>query len=495
MSTQLKATLKEIVFNKGECRELKTRGISRKTCEFFNYQVGLKEWSDVKEYIHIANWLNHKGEVVGQKMRDQEKDFWVKGKLNEFYGQWLWKTGKFLVITEGELDALSYAEVTERKYPVVSIPHGSGGAKDVIKKHLKWLEENFEKIVLAFDQDDAGKLAVEECAPLFSFGKCLVAQLTEKDINDLLLKGKRDEIVGIPFRAKEYRPSQILVGEALLEEALKPVEYGISLPWDALTKATYGWRLHEIWSLGTGTGMGKTEFLKELAYHLCYVEKKKVGVLFLEEPPSLTTIQMVGKHLGKRLHKPDTPRDESEIRKAFNDVFGENLVIFDHKGDSEFEVVKDTIHYMVRGLECQYILLDHITALAEGKGEQNINGYIHEIVTTLDKMTEAMPFSIAAVSHIRKSQGVPAEEGGRVRMDDFYGSGAIKQRSNFVFALEGNQQSEVEEERHIRQLRILKDRFTGESAGTIIPLRYDQLTGRFLEDSPGVAMPVAAYGF
>lgn len=51
------------VFLSGEYRDLKGRGISAKTCEFFDYEVG----EDDSSRVHIANYYSGT-ELVGQKI-------------------------------------------------------------------------------------------------------------------------------------------------------------------------------------------------------------------------------------------------------------------------------------------------------------------------------------------------------------------------------------------------------------------------------------------
>jgi twinkle protein len=55
-----------------------------------------------------------------------------------------------------------------------------------------------------------------------------------------------------------------------------------------------------------------------------------------------------------------------------------------------------------------------------------------------------------------------------------------------MFGLERNQQEENEKLRHVSLLRILKDRYTGQGTGTVIPLGYDTDTGRLkqLDSNP-----------
>ena len=63
--------------------------------------------------VQIANYCNSVGQVVAQKIRTKDKKFYWLGDKSKagLYGQHLWgEGGKRLVITEGELDALSVSQ-------------------------------------------------------------------------------------------------------------------------------------------------------------------------------------------------------------------------------------------------------------------------------------------------------------------------------------------------------------------------------------------------
>jgi 5S rRNA maturation endonuclease (ribonuclease M5) len=121
------------------------------------------------------------------------KDFLFLGDIKEagLYGQHLWRNGgRKVVITEGEIDALSVSQAQDNKWPVVSVPNGARGAKKAIQRELRWLEE-FEEVVLMFDEDEEGRAAAQECAGLFRPGKCKLARLPMKDANELLKPARR----------------------------------------------------------------------------------------------------------------------------------------------------------------------------------------------------------------------------------------------------------------------------------------------------------------
>ena len=146
----------------GIVEALPSRKIDSDTCKKFNYQTA--EYKG--EPVHIANFYDRNYNRVAQKLRFKDKRFIWLGDTDKItlFGQNLWRDGgKMVVITEGEIDALTVSKVQNNKFPVVSVPSGASSAKKYIKKELEWLSK-FENIVLMFDEDEAGKSATIECA-------------------------------------------------------------------------------------------------------------------------------------------------------------------------------------------------------------------------------------------------------------------------------------------------------------------------------------------
>ena len=134
----------------GEFQALAKRGISEETCKKWGYRVG--DFKGGK--VQIADYRGPDGgAVVAQKVRFPNKDFTALGDLKAagLYGQHLWRDkGKRVVVTEGEIDALTVSQLQDNKWPVVSIPNGAPAAKKMLSKALQWLL-GFEEVVLFFE--------------------------------------------------------------------------------------------------------------------------------------------------------------------------------------------------------------------------------------------------------------------------------------------------------------------------------------------------------
>lgn len=468
-------------FLKGKAVVVEARCLSQETCRRYKYHTATYKGQEV----HVATYRDLEDNPVFQKIRFvNDKKFIIIGKFKPLlYGMHLFKgNNKKLIITEGEIDCLSVSQVING-YPVVSIPNGVSGAKEAIKQNLEWIER-FEEVVFCFDMDKVGQEAVKECAALLSIGKAKIMSLPLKDPNEMLKAGRIDELYKATWNAVEYRPDGIVTGEDLKKAVEKKIEYGLSYPWQTLTNLTYGIRTSEMIVFGAGTGMGKTEFFKEIEAHLLFTHKQNIGIIHLEEQTKNTVLGLMSKYSSIKFHVPTAEYTEEQFNEALEAVTKDDKVyVYEGFGTTDFDTIKNQIRYMVAGKDCRYIFLDHITALADGiEDGDNVNQYMRKVASELANLTRELDFTLFTISHLRKSNGnKPHEEGGRVHLDDLHGAAAIKQWASYVVGLERNQQAEDEEERHTTTLRILKDRYVGIAAGHTIPIKYDKETGRLKE--------------
>ena len=455
----------------GEFKSLPKRGLTEDTCRKFGYQVG-RDKNDT--LVQIAPYYDEAGVMVAQKIRYANKEFKFIGepKRAVLFGSNLWNNGKKLVVTEGEIDAMSVSQAQNNKWPVVSIPNGAQGAKKSLTKYLDYLN-GFEEVILMFDMDEPGRKASAECAGLFAPGKCKIASLPLKDANECLQAGREQDIIQAIWNAKPYRPDGLVSVADLMDELTKPIEIGY--PWwlQPLTDLTFGRRKGEIYGVGAGTGVGKTDFLtQQIAYDIATLGMK-VGAIFLEQKPTETAKRIAGKIKGRRFHVPNSGWSKEELVDAVQSLNGK-LVMYDSFGETEWDVIKDHIRFMVVAEGIELIYLDHLTAMADTADEK---GSLEQIMKEMAGLANELGIIITFVSHLTTPEGKPHEEGGRVTIRHFKGSRAIGFWSYFMFGLERDQQHDDPRLRQVTTFRILKDRYTGQATGETIYLGYDGDTG------------------
>lgn len=465
-------------FVTGVCQPLISRNLSLETCEKWAYQTGTM--SD--KPVQIANYFDASNALVGQKIRFANKEFTVKGDLKPagLYGQWLWRDGgKMVVVTEGEIDALSVSQLQGNKWPVVSVPNGAQSAAKSIAQSLEWLLK-FDKVIFMLDQDEPGRKATEECVKVLPAGKAYVAKLPLKDANEMLKKGRGSEVIDAIWSAKLYRPDGIVTLGDMREEVMRDPEVGLPWCFPKLNLLTYGRRRGECYAVGAGTGVGKTDFLtQQIAYDVLEL-KQPVGVFFLEQQPAETIKRIAGKVAGKCFHIPGESWTHDDLASAVEKLEGGGkLFLNDHFGMAEWDSIRESIRFLHHAEGVNIFYLDHLTALASGKDDERIE--LERIMGDIGGLIKELDVILILVSHLATPEGKPHEEGGRVMIRHFKGSRAIGFWCHYMFGLERDQQAKNEEEQLITTLRVLKDRYTGRSTGHCSYLTYDHLTGQLRE--------------
>ena len=463
------------------------RGISKETAQKYNTDVKV---SGNMNTHHIYKYFDESGNNIGNKVRNvSTKDMWVEGGMTDalLFGQNIFApNGKYITITEGEVDAMSAFELLGSKWACVSIKTGAGSALRDCKKSFEYLD-SFQNIVISFDMDKQGRDASEQVAQLFSPNKCKIMHMEHKDANEFLQLNKREEFTRAWWNAQPYTPAGI-VNLKDLGDALYTEEYceTCSYPWHKLNHKTYGMRTGELVTFTSGAGMGKSSVMRELMYHLLKNTEDNVGIIALEEGIKNTTFNIMSVEANARLYI-------KEVREKFEqeqlNTWQENTVgtgrffAFDHFGSMDNDEILSRIRYMSQALDCKWIFLDHLSILVSGQEDTDERKSIDILMTKLRSLVEQTNIGLLLVSHLRRPSGDRGHEDGReVSLSHLRGSASIAHLSDSVIALERDQQAEDDVLANTTTVRVLKNRYTGDT-GIATHLFYDKDTGRMKEIS------------
>ena len=455
----------------GSAERLQKRNISEKTNQF--YQI-YRDGNTLR-----FPYYDDSGVLKGVKIKTKPKDFRYEGvSTDTLFAQHRFpNTGKRIVITEGELDAASCYEAMSG-WPMVSLPHGAASAKKDLQKQIPLLQ-GYEEIVLFFDSDEAGRKAAEDAASILPFGKTKIARIEPyKDPSEALQANDAEAIRKAIWNAETYRPDGIIEGKTLqklVTTPLPPADH--DYPFRGLQDKLHGIRYQELTTITSGSGQGKSTFCRQLATNLLS-KGERVGYLALEESNRRTSLGLMSTAVGKSLHIGE--HDQSELEEHFrNTIANWHLYLFDGFGSFDPNIIYNRIEYLASGLECRIIFLDHLSILLSGlDGDERRT--IDITMTRLRSLVERTGIALFLVSHLRRSNNdrTSHEEGGKVSLSQLRGSAGIAQLSDQVIALERNQQSETE--RDIATLRIIKNRYSGET-GFAGKIKFNLETSRFTE--------------
>jgi twinkle protein len=464
----------------GEVKAIVDRCISKDTCEFFGVTQETGK--------HYYPYYDETGVKVAEKIRSVEnKTFSIAGNFNKatLFGQSLFqKEGKYITIVEGELDALASYQMTGSKWPTVSIRNGASAAVKDCKAQYEYLD-SFETIVICFDADEPGQKAAKEVAELFGNKVKIVKHLKEcKDACDYLINGRGTEYVNQWWRAESYVPDGIIQASTLWDSVSAPEPVAEAFyPFKGLNDLLYGLRSAELITVTAGSGLGKSQFLREILYQILRTTSWSIGGMFLEESVRKTARSIMSLQANKKLHLPDTEVTERELKEAFDATLGTNRVfLFDHFGSLAIDNVLNRIRYMSKACDCRVVFLDHISLVVSGMDGNDERKSIDVLMTRLRTLVQETGITLICVSHLKRpsTSNKGHEDGEAVSLSQLRGSGAIAQLSDAVITLERNSMSTDATIRNTTKVAVAKNRFNGQT-GPAGSLLYDQRTGRMIE--------------
>ncbi|MBO8085946.1 MAG: toprim domain-containing protein [Marichromatium sp.] len=446
------------------------RGITEETATKFGYRRSADgRW-------HVAPYYRD-GRLAAQHLRGRDKSFrWVGDASRvELFGQRLWGgNGKMVVVTEGEMDALSVSQAQQNKWPVVSIPSGCKRAPKDLANNIQWLD-GYERIILLFDDDEPGQEAAQKAAAVLPLGKAFIGTIEGfKDANDALRAGRADLIKRAIWEARPWRPDGLVTAETIKERILSPVTMG--LPWfdPALTELSFGRHPDkgQVFMIGAGTGIGKTAWMaRQLAFDL-HELKLPVGGFFMETETAELYQRVAGIIDGTVYHMPGGPPDPDRLWKTV-ESFSPRFFAYDSFGAADLDTIVGLMRYLRQAQDVRIFYVDNMSQLTD---EDRIRESAEEVVKTLKSVAAELHITILVASHLASPSQGSHEEGARVALRHFYGSRKLGAWVDGAFGLERNTQAEDATEKLTTLLRVLKLRLNGSKVGAVLPYLYDPST-------------------
>jgi len=476
------------VYEKAKFKGFPDRKISIETAQFYGVKTDLAG----NVYFPYFSKTTHK--ICGIKKRTPDKKFSIIGDITGtdvgLFGQQKFKAkGKYCTTHEGEFDALAGYQMMGSRFANLSIPTGAPSASKGIKANIDYLE-CFEKNVISFDGDEPGRDASLKVAPIFEPGTCFILEHPEdhKDACEWSKNGAAQLWMQMFWDAKVYTPAGIVNladdFESLFNRENKE---SIPYPWEGINEKTNGLRYKELVCLTSGTGMGKSTVVRALCHHLLENTDDNIGVLFLEEDPDRTKLGIMGYHCGKALHLNEVfvEQERDFIKKAYDETVGSGrFYAFNHFGSAAVDDLLARIRYLIKGLDCKWIVLDHLSIIVSGLDTGDERKAIDLAMTKLRTIVEETGVGMILVSHLKRvGQGRSHEDGGQISLSHLRGSQAIAQLSDIVIGLERDQQHKNAVIANTTKVRVLKNRYTGK-VGLCSHLLFNPDTGRLVEIDP-----------
>lgn len=476
----------------------KSRGINQKIDELYGVRTSLSEEDGETVAERYYPFKEKGGGIIGWKKRVvADKSFSIireqQGVKAKPFGWDTVKGSRFLVITEGEEDCLAAKQMLlslGKDYNVVSLNNGAGSVKTFVVDNYQDLN-SFDTIVVAFDKDQQGEKAAKLfCSKMEEVGKAKIAEWKGdfKDANDFLLAGKARDFYYALLNAKEHHPGGIIKLSDAYEDLWKNENtQSTPYPWEGLNNLLYGQRYGELVTWTAGSGLGKTAVIREIAHWNLKGTEDNLGMMMLEENTARTQWGLMAIEANRPLHiREERERfgfSKDELRGFWDKTVGTGRVFaYDHFGSTSEDNLIAQAKYLIKGVGCREIFLDHlsivVSSMEEGGDERKT---IDSIMTRLRQLAEETGAMIHLVSHLRRPAGDKGHErGSETSLSQLRGSHSIAQLSDAVIGLERDQQADNPKMANLTNVRVLKNRYSG-LTGLACSLYYERETGRLRE--------------
>lgn len=391
-----------------------------------------------------------------------QKKFHTKGsiQLHPLFGMERFdkNSRKFITITEGEFDAMAVRAMVGDRTAAVSV-HSANQALKNCKDAWHYIN-SFDRIILAFDNDDPGKKAAKEVSKLFAFDKLYIVYLDKyKDPNEYLMNNAGADFLQAWTYAKHYTPEHIIhqFNEIELSLSSENSQMFCSYPHSGLQEKLFGIHGGELICFKGEEGIGKTEIFRWIEHHILKNDpESKVALIHLEDDNGdpargIATYEDQFPHI-----HPENNSNVQAILDAYKRAVGgkdDRIYIYDkHDIDNDDDLL-DTIRYLVAVCGVKYVFLDHITWLAIGSDQEDERKRLDRISRDLRYMCKDLGCAILMISH--------TNDDGKTR-----GSRYITKASHTVIHMERNKISESENEKLRTKLIVEKARKGGQTGRT-----------------------------
>lgn len=427
-------------------------------------------------------------------------------------------TGMIVIRHEGKVsvcgncDLISAKQMLapiEKKYNrqinVVSSLLGEDSTADCLKTQIEWVEKH-KKIILALDNDDAGKKATQKCLDFLPKDKLFTANLRYKDANDYIKNKDTESYMQDAYwnvsAVESYGvkgSKELLRGAKLrLQQEKVPFPEFMSDLADHFTDRSMWIGEWVNWISGVSSGKSTVfdawmiDWALTSPYRQAIMSYESDWKSFGVKVASLATTRAVMKIEGKENRLKFIEENEDEILKLLQTDDGDDRFDFVDQLPKNISEAKKLINYLVkiRGVRILWIdpTLDFLS-ICQSKNEYD------ELILFLDNIRMTEDVTIMCALHTRKqlSSGSNASEGGEIQEEDAYGGREVIAKGTLNLTAQRNKNAQDLVEKNTMIIKIRKnrnDQVTGVTtklyyrpkANKLYPYSYAESKGFFMDD-------------
>lgn len=344
------------------------------------------------------------GELVNTKFRTGDKCFkMVSGAELLPYNIDGIKGTKECIITEGEMDALSFWECG--RHDVVSVPNGANANLTYLDDYIEEYFDDKETIYIASDTDTKGVLLRDELLRRFGAERCRVLTYGEgcKDANEHLMKYGKNSLLqciadapeikleGV-FTVSDFEPSL----DAIFEYGLQK---GVTVGHDNLDRLI-SFETKRLCIVTGIPGSGKSEFIDEIAERLNMRYGWRWAYFSPENAPlAYHASKLVEKFTGKHFDRRFLPLTEyAQVKQHLEDDF----FFISPAADYKLGSILDRAKFLVRRKGIKGLVIDPYNRLENEAGGRSETQYISALLDRLTNFAQINDVLVVLMAHPTK---------------------------------------------------------------------------------------------
>ena len=456
------------------------RGISKATLDALKVTEGM-EWMPQKNGQANTVQFNYyrDGELINTKYRTGDKCFKLcSGAQLIPYNIDAIKGKKECIITEGEMDALSFHEIGMTS--VISVPNGANANLDYLDDFIEDYFEDKETIYVAVDTDTKGVMLRDELVRRFGADRCRVLDFGEdcKDANEHLMAHGRESLRQCLTNAPEIKVDGVFTVSDF-EQSLDAIfefglQKGVTIGHENVDRLI-SFETKRLCMVTGYPGSGKSEFIDEIAERLNMKYGWKFAYFSPENAPlAYHASKLIEKFTGKKFSKETLSFGEyKQVKEHLEQNF-----FFISPSDYKISTILDKAKYLVRRKGIKALVIDPYNRLEDEKGGQKETDYISLLLDKLTNFAQHHDILIILMAHPTK----PAKnKEGKIdppTLYDISGSAHFFNKADFGIVVHRDRTNNTVEIR----VEKVKFRHLGEP-GTAL-MKYNINNGRYIPYYP-----------
>jgi twinkle protein len=451
------------------------RGFTLETIKKF--KLGFNNGAITIPHFKGGDCLNIKSRMINPN--GTQKYFREEGCASILFNLDSIKDKGWIVLTEGELDAIAFDQI--------GIPNAvavTGGADTFLDEWIDPLE-GLAEIFISFDMDEAGRKGAERPADKLGRHRCLNVLLPLNDANDCLKAGfSHEEMKDILTQAKRFESKLIKTPENYFDQIRelhngKSQSKGIRTEWNNFDCRLGGIRPNEVTVFTGETGSGKTTMATNLGFKLACGNHPVLIASFEMKP-----IPILRKMIQMETGFPLSELRKDRLEQALSRISTLPIYFVDQYGEIGLEELKGAIYYAKRRHGIEFAVLDNLHVFLKYSGDHERQA-IDQALKDIKSWAMDLGIHILLIVHPTKL----TYDNKVVHLNDLKGSSSLKQIPDNVLSIwrprgEDNSKSPTNE----IVLYILKVRDDSGDEGKVI-LTFDKRSQSYGEPGPGTIEP------